>query len=172
MTDPADDWTFDFSTVDHGQCVADLDAIRAVNPHRYEMELLTGVTMVDRVNQVIVGYKDVTADDFWCRGHMPGYPLMPGVLMIEAGAQLVSFFADVCKLVEKGKILGLGGVDGARFTRQVKPGERLTIAGKASKLTRRIVRCRCVGAVDGAKCFEATITGVVLPTGDREAARA
>lgn len=155
--------TFDFSTVDMTQCVADREAIRAVNPHRFEMELLSGIVLVDMVQQLIVGYCDTNETDFWCRGHMPGYPLLPGVLMLEAAAQLTSFFASTSGYVDSDKIMGLGGIDDARFTRQVRPGDRLTIAAKGIKLSRRIVRCRCIGAVNGEKTFEATISGVVLP---------
>ena len=72
--------------------LADREAIRQVNPQRFEMEQLTAIVYVDPVNHVIVGYKDVRHDEFWVRGHMPDYPLLPGVLMCEAAAQLCSYY--------------------------------------------------------------------------------
>ena len=79
---------FDLAKIDFSNVVADLDAIRKVNPQRFEMEQLDAIVMVDFAQKLIVGYKDVRFDEFWVRGHMPGYPLMPGVLMCEAAAQL------------------------------------------------------------------------------------
>jgi 3-hydroxyacyl-[acyl-carrier-protein] dehydratase len=166
------DFPFDFSTVDTSQPVADAEAIRKINPQRHEMEMLSGVVLLDRVKHIVVGFCDTKPEDFWCRGHMPGYPILPGVLMIEAAAQLVSFYSGTCGFVEPGKIMGLGGVEKSRFTRQVKPGERMIIAGKGIKITRRIVKYYCIAAVNNEKCFETMITGVVLPTTSREPARA
>jgi 3-hydroxyacyl-[acyl-carrier-protein] dehydratase len=162
MKELSEDFTFDFRTVDFSQCVADLDAIRKVNPHRFEMELLSGIVMVDPMQHLIVGYKDTLETDFWCRGHMPGYPLMPGVLMLEAAAQMVSYYASTSTVADAEKIMGLAGIDDARFIKQIKPGDRLMLAAKGIKISRRIVRCRVIGAVNFEKCFECTISGVVL----------
>lgn len=82
---------FDLANLDLSRVVADQDAIRKVNLQRFEMEQLTAIVHIDRDNHVIVGYKDVRPDEFWVRGHMPNYPLLPGVLMCEAAAQLCSY---------------------------------------------------------------------------------
>jgi 3-hydroxyacyl-[acyl-carrier-protein] dehydratase len=158
-----EEFTFDFSTVDCSQSVVDLDAIRKVNPHRFEMEMLSGIVLMDPGAKLAVGYKDLTDKDFWVRGHMPGYPLLPGVMMLEAAAQLASYFASTSGIVPTEKIIALGGIDDARFVRQAKPGDRLVIVSKGLKLSRRLFRSRCIGAVNNEKVFEATITGVVLP---------
>jgi 3-hydroxyacyl-[acyl-carrier-protein] dehydratase len=68
---PADE-PFDLTRIDFSRPVADQDQVRAVNPHRFEMELLTAVVLVDPANHLIVGYKDLGPDEFWARGHMPG----------------------------------------------------------------------------------------------------
>lgn len=159
------DFEFDVTKLDFNQCVADIEQIRKVNSHRFEMEMLTGVILIDPTRHVIVGFKDITENEFWVRGHMPGYPLMPGVLMLEAAAQLVSYYGTAQKVVE-GQLMGLGSIDEARFHRRVAPGDRLVLVGRGIKVNRRINRFRCQGYVNGEKAFEATVTGVTL--GDRK----
>src|SRR3989442_852197 len=83
---------FDVGQLDLSRVIADKDAIRRFNPQRFEMEQLDAIVYEDSTNHVIVGYKDLGADEFWVRGHMPDYPLMPGVLMCEAGAQLAGYY--------------------------------------------------------------------------------
>src|SRR5947209_7794734 len=105
---------FDLSQVDFGRVVADRDEIRRYNPQRFDMEQLTAVVHVDRDQHLIVGYKDVSADEFWVRGHMPGYPLLPGVLMCEAAAQLCSYYCLKGHLLQ-GDFIGFGGLENVRF---------------------------------------------------------
>lgn len=160
MSDDAPE--FDVSTVDLTRVVADLDAIRAVNPHRFEFEMLTAIARVDPARKLIVGYKDVRADEFWCRGHMPGYPIFPGVLMCEAAAQLCGYYTVSQGVSDPGVLMGLGGVDEARFHRPVRPGDRLVLVGTGLKVHRRLNRFRVVGYVGTEKAFEATVTGVPI----------
>ena len=72
----------DPSLLDVDDPVADIDAIRALNPQRFEMEQLTAILYEDRERNVCAALKQVTDDEFWVRGHMPGMPLMPGVVML------------------------------------------------------------------------------------------
>ena len=83
---------FDLSTLDQTKVIADHDAIRKVNPQRFEMEQLDGILFFDRERALMIGYKDVRPDEFWVRGHMPGMPLMPGVIMCESAARAVLLF--------------------------------------------------------------------------------
>src|SRR4051812_41537746 len=80
---------FDLSSIDLNRVVIPIEEIRKVIPQRYEMELLTAI--VHDEENVCVGYKDFALDDFWVRGHIPGRPLLPGVLMIECAAQLCAY---------------------------------------------------------------------------------
>lgn len=152
-----DPTAFDFS-----RPIAGIEEIRAANPHRYEFELLTGIVHVDPAAHVIVGFKQATPDDFWTRGHMPGFPLLPGVLMCEAAAQLSGYYYTTQKIGAPGVLLGLGGVDEAKFVRLVRPGERLVLVGTGIKVHRRLTRFRVQGFVGAERAFEAVITGVPL----------
>ena len=83
---------YDPSKLDLEQVLVDQEGIRRVNPQRFEMEQLTAIVHLDNEQHLIAGYKDVRPDEFWTRGHMPGYPLLPGVLMCEAAAQLAAYY--------------------------------------------------------------------------------
>jgi 3-hydroxyacyl-[acyl-carrier-protein] dehydratase len=159
----------DLSAYDFDRPLAGIEQIRAANPHRHEFEMLTGIVHLDPTRHVIVGYKDMRADDFWTRGHMPGFPLFPGVLMCEAAAQMCGYYYIAQKVGDAGVLLGLAGIDEARFIRQVRPGERLVMVGTGIKVHRRLTRFRIVGQVGGEKAFEAVITGA--PLGKLEALR-
>ena len=82
---------FDLATIDPAHVLADREAIRKILPQRFEMEQLDAIVHLDGAAGLVVGYKDVRHDEFWVRGHMPGYPILPGVLMCEAAAQLCSY---------------------------------------------------------------------------------
>ena len=148
----------DLSSIDTSKVIADREAICRVNPHRFEFAQLDGVLFIDQQAGVLVGYRDVRDDEFWVRGHIPGRPIFPGVLMIETAAQLVSYF--VTSLYPERGFLGFGGVDGVKFRGAVVPGRRIIMMGKMTQMRTR----RCSGAtqafVDGQMVYEGTIMGV------------
>jgi 3-hydroxyacyl-[acyl-carrier-protein] dehydratase len=152
----------DLAAIDFSNPIAGIDEIRALNPQRHEFEMLSAVVHLDPAHHIIVGYKDLTEREFWVRGHMPGFPLMPGVLMCEAAAQLSGFYYASQKIGEPGVLLGLGGLDETRFVRQVRPGERLVMVGTGVKIHRRMTKMRVVGTVAGEKTFETLVTGVPI----------
>ena len=155
---------FDASQLDFGHVVADQEAIRKSNPQRFEMEQLTAIVHLDRDQHVVVGYKDVGADEFWVRGHMPGYPLFPGVLMCEAAAQLCSYYCHTAGLLQ-GDFIGFGGMENVRFRGVVKPGDRLVLAAKAAKLHRRQTVFNVQGFVGPVMVFNGDIIGVPMSRG-------
>jgi 3-hydroxyacyl-[acyl-carrier-protein] dehydratase len=149
---------FDISTLDQSKVLADHAAIYRVNPHRYEFELLDGILHMDREAGILVGYRDVKADEFWVRGHIPGRPIFPGVLMIESAAQLVSYYVT-SEHPEKG-FMGFGGVEGVKFRGAVVPGDRVILVGKRTEERSRRVIADTQGYVNGALVFTGTITGM------------
>lgn len=152
----------DLSAFDFDHPIAGLEQIREANPQRYEFELLTGIVHIEPERHRIVGFKDVSPNEYWVRGHMPGIPLFPGVLMCEAAAQLCCFYYINQKIGDPDNLLGLGGLDEARFVRTVKPGERLVLVGNGLKVHRRMTRFQVVGYVNEERTFEAIVTGVPI----------
>src|SRR3954463_264590 len=132
----------DPTRIDWSVTIADQEAIRKINPQRFEMEQLTAVVFMDTENHIVAGYKDIQGDEFWVRGHMPGYPLFPGVLMCEAAAQLCCYYTVTPKVTDAGALIALGGIDEARFLRPAPPGARLVLVGRGLKIHRRMNRFR------------------------------
>ncbi|MBA4032745.1 MAG: beta-hydroxyacyl-ACP dehydratase [Planctomyces sp.] len=124
---------YDMDLVDFDKPVFSLDQIREINPQRFEMEQLSAILYVDTENHGIIGYKEVTDQEFWVRGHMPGFPLMPGVILCECAAQLAGFYARKYRLLD-GDFLGFGGMNEVRFRAPVVPGDRLLIMAKLTRL--------------------------------------
>lgn len=158
---PAPASHIDLSTVDLGRVVADRTRIYSVLPHRPPMQMLTAVVHVDTNQCIVVGYKEVTADEFWVPGHMPGYPLLPGVLMCEAAAQ-VSAFYTMSLGIHDGLLMGLGGIENTRFRRAVRPGERLVLVGKGSKIRKKMTQFNVQGYVGAEMAFHTDVIGVAL----------
>ena len=154
------DLHFDLSQIDFGHVVADLDAIRKVNPQRHEMEQLDGVVLLDAPNKLFVGYKDVRHDEFWVRGHMPGHPLLPGILMCESAAQLCSYYAMTQHNIDG--FLGFGGMESVRFRGPVRPGDRLILVSKELRYNRRQMTFNVQGFVKDTMVFHGDIIGVPL----------
>jgi 3-hydroxyacyl-[acyl-carrier-protein] dehydratase len=148
----------DLSKIDFGRVLVDKAGIRQINPQRFEMEHLDGIVYLDTEKGEIVGYKEVREDEFWTRGHIPGRPLLPGVLMIEAAAQLVSYCTHM--MLQTDKFIGFGGVDEVKFRGTVVPPCRLVIAGRAIEVRPRRSVCYVQGFVDRTMVFEGKITGM------------
>jgi 3-hydroxyacyl-[acyl-carrier-protein] dehydratase len=130
-------------------------------PHRYPFLLVDRV--VERVpGQTARAYKNVTINEPFFQGHFPTYPVMPGVLIIEAMAQT----AGLALPDDQGGRLGLlTGVDNARFRRPVVPGDRLDLAADIQKHRGRLVRAVTRAHVDGELVAEAEILFMLVEAG-------
>ena len=157
------DLLVDLATIDFDNVVSDIEEIRKYNPQRFEMEHLTAIVHEDTENHVCVGYKDLTADEFWVRGHMPGMPLMPGVIMLEAAAQLCSYYTQKYDLLGS-EMVGFGGLDEVRFRDPVLPGSRLMLLCELQKVRRgRIIVSRFQGVVGDSIVVEGVLKGIAIP---------
>lgn len=150
----------DPGTLDLDQIIADRETIQRHNPQRYEFALLDAVIYRDAENHIYAGYHDVRADAWWTRAHIPGRPLMPGVLMLETAAQLASYM--VHQVFESDDFLGFAGADGVKFRGTVEPPCRLVMIGKGRQVKPRRIICDTQGFVDGVMVFEATIRGIFV----------
>jgi 3-hydroxyacyl-[acyl-carrier-protein] dehydratase len=151
---------FDISGIDLNRVQFDVEVIEKVNPHRGVMRLLDGIIHASADLCETVAYHDIRADAFWTAGHIPGRPIFPGVLQLEAAAQLSSWMT-LTKL-RTVTFLGFVAVDGAKFRGQVVPGDRLIILAKQLELRTRRSIYACQGLVNGRQVFEATITGMSI----------
>jgi 3-hydroxyacyl-[acyl-carrier-protein] dehydratase len=158
----------DPATIDTARVLVDAEGIRRCNPQRFEMEQLTAIVHLDVENKIVVGYKDVARDEFWVRGHMPDYPLMPGVLICEAAAQLSSFLCAQIRLHPSG-FIAFGGMEDVRFRGQVRPGDRLLLVGKGLRLHRRHTIFECQAFVSTNMVFHGKIIGVPISGQDQSA---
>ena len=157
------DLIIELSEVDLDNVVSGIEQIRKYNPQRYEMEQLTAIVLEDTDRQICVGYKDISREEFWIRGHMPGMPLMPGVIMCEAAAQISSYYVQKYDLL-KASMVGFGGMEDVRFRDPVVPGDRLVIACALIKARpRRMLLCRFQGFVRNELVVEGIIKGIPLP---------
>ena len=150
----------DLSTLDLSKSIVDMDEIRAIIPHRFEMEQINGIIKFDPEQKIIVGYKDVSNNEFWVRGHIPGRPLMPGVLMLEAAAQLCTYYYK--KTTQDDRFLGFGGVDKVKFRGKVVPGDKIILIAKNKELRSRRAVFDTQGVVNGNLVFEGVIIGMVV----------
>jgi 3-hydroxyacyl-[acyl-carrier-protein] dehydratase len=152
----------DLGKIDPARVVADLESIREHNPQRFEMEQLTRVCHFDLEAGEAAGVLELPEEPWWARGHVPGRPLMPGVLMLEAAAQLCSWCAWQvydAKAYE-GRFFGFGGIDDVKFRWVVLPGQTLIILGKKVEVRDRRAIFDTQGVVEGKIVFSARITGM------------
>ncbi|MEM8944482.1 MAG: beta-hydroxyacyl-ACP dehydratase [Planctomycetota bacterium] len=163
------DLIVDPTKIDYSNIVADIEEIRRHNPQRDAMEQLTAIVLDDPENNLCIGYRDLSgSDEFWHTGHMPGIPLMPGVIMCEVAAQVCSFHSHRHDLLGC-EVMGFGGLDGVRFRGILHPGDRLTVACQVTNVRRgRLIAARFQGFVDVggdefALACEGEIRGVPLP---------
>ena len=124
-------------------------------PHRYPFLL------VDRITKCIPGvrsegYKNLTMNEEFFQGHFPNNPVMPGVLQIEAMAQL-SISILMTKPEFKGKLGLFAGIDNARFKKVVMPGDKLEMTAELIKMRGPIAKCKCCAYVDGVLVTEAEL---------------
>jgi 3-hydroxyacyl-[acyl-carrier-protein] dehydratase len=132
--------------------------IGQINPQSFEMQQLDGVLWYDKEKRLILGFKDVTENEFWVRGHIPGRPLMPGVIMIESAAQLLSFFIREIYNIEG--FIGFINIDATTFRSAVTPGNRLLLLGHLTEMKSRKYTAYIQGVANGKMVFDTTVSGM------------
>ncbi len=160
---PVKDYILDPAEIDCDHVVADIETIHRYLPQRGAMEQLTAIVVDDLDRHICVGYRDISPNEFWVAGHMPGMPIMPGVVMCEAAAQVLTFHIQRHDL-SGSEYVGFGAIDKVKFRGVVKPGDRLVIVVQVTKHRRgRMVTCRFQGFVGDSLVCEGELSGVALP---------
>ncbi len=137
----------------------DINEIQKILPHRYPFLLIDKVIDIE-ANRVAVGIKNVTINEPFFTGHFPDHPIMPGVLIVEAMAQVGGILAFKSAGVE-GKVLYFMGIDKARFRRPVLPGDTLEITVKVKKVRGKIWMLTGTARVDGNVAAEAELMATI-----------
>lgn len=142
------------------------DAIERIIPHRYPMLLVDRMVELEDGKRG-VGLKNVTANEWFFEGHFPGNRVMPGVLIVEALAQVaaVTLLRDVD---QAGKIPMFGGIEKMRFRRPVTPGDQLRLSFTLERMRGPVGRGAVEASVDGAVVAEGTISFALVenPAGE------
>lgn len=151
----------DFDKLDLSKTVVTKAQALEVLQQRGTFEMVDGLLHFEPGSELVVGYKDVRSDDWWAADHIPGRPLFPGVLMIEAAAQICTF-DFMHRSEDRNVFVGFGGLNNARFRRTVEPDCRLIFAGKLLRSRSTMFTYQAQGFVDQKLVFEAEIMGVVV----------
>lgn len=150
----------DLGGIDLSATLADKEAMFALIPHRHEMALLDRIVWASDSALTGVGAMKIRGDEFWVRGHFPSKPMFPGVLMIEAGAQLSCYLHNRRQPVPQ--LAAFLRIENAAFRRSVSVGEELFLLCDVVKASARRFISDIQGVVDGQICFEARISGMSM----------
>lgn len=134
-----------------------VQAIREYLPHRYPFLLIDRVTEVSENG--IVGFKNVSINEEFMQGHFPGYPIMPGVLIVEAMAQISGVLGFIMnnEKPKAGSLFLFAGAEKVRFKKQVVPGDQLVLKSELIMQKRGIYKYQCSASVDGVVAAAAEI---------------
>ncbi|MBU0477798.1 UDP-3-O-acyl-N-acetylglucosamine deacetylase [bacterium] len=137
----------------------DIDEIKKILPHRYPFLLIDRITKIEG-NKKIVGIKNVTANESFFQGHFPDYPIMPGVLIVEAMAQVGGILL-LRKKENRGKTPFFAKMDNVKLRRPVRPGDQLVIEVKVIKAKSRVGRIMAKASVNREIVCEAELTSII-----------
>lgn len=133
----------------------DINEIKEIIPHRYPFLLVDKILEIEEGVRAI-GIKNVTANEEFFNGHFPDYPVMPGVLIVEALAQ-VGAVAMLKKEENRGRLAFFTGIDNCRIKRQVKPGDQLRLEVEMTRVRGSFGKGKGIATVDGEVAVETEI---------------
>ncbi|AEN87025.1 Beta-hydroxyacyl-(Acyl-carrier-protein) dehydratase FabZ [Priestia megaterium WSH-002] len=141
----------------------DIEQIKEIIPHRYPFLLVDRILEVEEGKKA-VGLKNVSANEEFFNGHFPDYPVMPGVLIVEALAQ-VGAVAMLKKEENQGRLAFFAGIDNCRFKKQVRPGDQLRLEVEIVRARGSIGKGKGIATVDGELVCE---TDIMFALGDKK----
>ena len=158
----------DLNSIDRTRISHSRDELYALLPQQGSFALIDAVILMDMEQDLIVGYRDVRPDEWWCQDHIPGNPIFPGALMVEASAQLGTFHFYHRIPEQKGAFIGFTGIDKTRFRTSVSPGCRLYFVAKVHRMRNNLFTYMVQGfqerdgVLDEGMVFQTLVTGMVL----------
>ena len=150
----------EFSSLNCAENLVPEEDLRRALPHIDEVKLIDGICTLDLEREIVVGYKVWDDEPWWGRAHIPGRPMMPGVLMIEGCAQIAAILVENFGSFPTDKFMALVGVDNTRVRRMIQPPATVYFAGTLSSQSPRIAKVTAQCIVDGEVAAETELRGV------------
>ena len=152
----------DLGSINPTEVVVPDEELRLCLPQDHEFRVIDEIRHIDEEQRIVVGRSEVGAEPWWARGHIPGRPLMPGVLIVEGCAQIAAVLVARLGVWPSGTLMGLGGIDKARFRKVIEPPATLWFTARVDRLSHRFVRHTAQCVVDDEIAAEIVVLGVPL----------
>ena len=152
----------DFDALNLDAVHATREEVRGSIMQRGRFEMLDGIAHLDLENDLVVAFIDVHADAWWASDHVPGRPLFPGALMIEAAAQMCTYDFMQRQPEMADTFVGFAGVDKVRFRGTVEPETRMYFAGRVTRIRRSMFTYTTQGFVDRKLVYEGEVMGMIV----------
>ena len=151
----------DLDKIDLTKVLLDRAKIAEILPHRDNLALIDALVHHDTKETLAVGRMDVPHEAFWTSGHFPGHPLLPGVILVEAAAQvsLIAYKLGVPEIASR--LVVFGGIENVRFRGGVRPGDRVHLVIKMIDMSKRAARAHTQAVVGGKLVYDGEVLAIV-----------